>query len=157
MTNIMIDNMIRPYCLLTAHISVLCVMSSLVVNFTCNKQRGAAISLGSVLDVVCIQPDLPEASKKCMVGQKRYGRRPRGLSKRKDNSDMPDWSRQHCVTLQILPERATWMQKSIVAVHTRWPCIVCTARRNPRYRQPVEFRRTQEEKILYSKSCLQLY
>ena len=157
MTNIMIDNMIRPYCLLTAHISVLCVMSSPVVNFTCDKQREAAISPGSVLDVVCIQPHLPEASKKCIVGQKRYGRRPRGLSNRKDNSDMPGWSRQRCVTLQILPERATWMQKSIVAVHTRWPCIVCTARRNPRYRQPVEFRLTQEERILYSRSCLQLF
>jgi hypothetical protein len=112
MTNIMTDNMIRSYCLLAAYISVLCVMSSLVVNFTCNKQRGSAISLGSVLDVVCIQPDLPEASNKCMVDQKKYGRRPRGLSKRKDNSDMPDWSQQHCVTLQILPERATWMHKA---------------------------------------------
>jgi hypothetical protein len=115
----MIDNMIRPCCLLDAHISVLGVMSSPVVNFTCDKQRGAAISPGSVLDVVCIQPHLPEASNKCMVGQKRYGRRPRGLSNRKENSDVPDWSRQRCMTLQILPERATWLHKSIVAVHTR--------------------------------------
>lgn len=153
----MIDNMIRSYCLLAAHISVLCVMSSPVVNFTCDKQREAAISPGSVLDVVCIQPHVPEASKKCIVGQKRYGRRPRGLSNRNDNSDTPDWSRQRCVTLEILPERATRMHKSMVAVHTRWLCTVCTARRNPRYRQPVAFRRTQEERILYSKSCLQLY
>jgi hypothetical protein len=52
MTNIMIDNMIRSYSLLAAHISVLCVMSSPVVNFICDKRRGPAISPVSVLNAV---------------------------------------------------------------------------------------------------------
>jgi hypothetical protein len=102
----MIDNMIRSYCLLAAHISVLCVMGSPVVNFTCDKRRGAAISPVSVLDVVHIQPHLPEASKKCIFASEIWKTSSRTLN-RKENSDMPDWPRQRCVTMQVLPERAT--------------------------------------------------
>ena len=73
MTSITIDNIIRSYCLLATHISVLYVISSPVVNFTCDKRHGAAISPGSVLDIGCIQPHLPDAPKSAWRARREMG------------------------------------------------------------------------------------